>query len=389
MAARRQRIERIEPLPPEEETIHFSFPQPKASGRVVVEAKGLAKSYGDKQVFRDARFIIERGERVALVGHNGAGKSTLIRLLSQTEPPTSGELTIGHNVEIDYFAQDQYKALDPEARIFDDLRSQARGKTDTELRSLLGCFLFSDDDTFKRIGVLSGGERNRYALARMLLAPSNFLLLDEPTNHLDLGTREALSIALNEFEGTLLLVSHDRALLREVCDEFWLVWRQDGKGVVEPFDGDLDDYQRWLLEASRAAVRSSEMPGRPAPAPAPPTSAKGVKAGPAAKAAPAVAAPAPAQSPRDDRKAKAQARAKRAEATRPLRIELAQIDKRLEALAAERAGAEAALATGGLAPADIAEHGRRLNHIAAETAMLEERWLELQEQLEASAAERD
>ena len=169
-----EKIERIE-VPEDERTIHFTFPQPKPSGRIVAEFKNVSKSYGEKNVLRDVSFTIERGDRIALVGVNGAGKSTLIKMLAQIEPVTGGEYALGHNVEIDYFAQDQYKELDTEARMLDDLNMVAP-RSQTELRSLLGSFLFSADDVFKKIGVLSGGERNRYALARMLLHPSNFLL---------------------------------------------------------------------------------------------------------------------------------------------------------------------------------------------------------------------
>src|SRR5213596_3454325 len=175
-----EKMDRIE-IPDEERPIHFSFPQPKPSGRIVAELAGVAKSYGTKEVFRDVSFMIERGDRIALVGVNGAGKSTLIKLLAGVEPLTQGEFRLGHNVQADYFAQDQYKELDQDARIFDDLAELSPRSTQTELRSLLGCFLFSADEVFKRIGVLSGGERNRYALLRMLLHPANFLLLDEPT----------------------------------------------------------------------------------------------------------------------------------------------------------------------------------------------------------------
>ena len=168
-----EKIERIE-VPPDEKTIHFSFPQPNPSGRLVVECHGVAKSYGPKEVFRDANFTIQRGDRIALVGVNGAGKSTLIKLLTGIEPLTEGKLNLGHNVEPDYFAQDQYKELDPASRMLDDLSDVAPQKSITELRGVLGCFLFSEDDVFKPIGVLSGGERNRYALARMLLHPVEF-----------------------------------------------------------------------------------------------------------------------------------------------------------------------------------------------------------------------
>ena len=184
-----EKIERIE-IPPEEKTIHFSFPQPKASGRIVAEFKKVAKAYGDHVVFSDADLIIERGERVSLVGVNGAGKSTMIKILAGAEPVTSGEYILGHNAQPDYFAQDQYKELDQTARLVDDLATVAPRATNTELRGILGCFLFSEDDVFKPIGVLSGGERNRYALARMLMVPSNFMLLDEPTNHLDMRAKD-------------------------------------------------------------------------------------------------------------------------------------------------------------------------------------------------------
>ena len=156
--------------------------------------------------------MIEKGDRIALVGVNGAGKSTLIKLLAGAELPTQGEFRLGHNVQADYFAQDQYKELDAGARMIDDLGAASPRSTQTELRSLLGCFLFSEDDVFKKIGVLSGGERGRYALLRLLLHPANFLLLDEPTNHLDLRAKDVLLEALMDYTGTVVFVSHDRYL---------------------------------------------------------------------------------------------------------------------------------------------------------------------------------
>jgi ATP-binding cassette subfamily F protein 3 len=231
------KIERIE-LPAEEKTIHFTFPQPKPSGRIVAECKGVSKRYGEKLVFQDAGFVIERGDRIALVGVNGAGKSTLIKLLAGAEPLTSGEYTLGHNVGVDYFAQDQYKVLDPESRMLDDLSEAAPRSTQVELRSLLGCFLFSEDDVFKKIGVLSGGERNRYALARMLLRPSNFLLLDEPTNHLDMRAKDVLLDSLKDFNGTVVFVSHDRYFLDKLATRIFEI----GEGEVRVFPGNYEDY---------------------------------------------------------------------------------------------------------------------------------------------------
>jgi ATP-binding cassette, subfamily F, member 3 len=232
-----EKIERIE-IPPDEQTIHFSFPQPKPSGRIVAEFKNVSKSYGAKHVFSEANFVIERGDRIALVGVNGAGKSTMIKLLAGTEPLTSGSYTLGHNAMPDYFAQDQYKELDPEKRMLDDLGDAAPRSTNTELRTLLGCFLFSDDDVFKKIGVLSGGERNRYALARMLLAPSNFLLLDEPTNHLDMRAKDVLLDSLRKYSGTVVFVSHDRYFIDNLAARVFEI--EDGHVHVYP--GNYEDY---------------------------------------------------------------------------------------------------------------------------------------------------
>src|SRR6266852_3962261 len=267
-----EKMEKIE-IPPEEKTIHFSFPQPPASGRAVVEAKDIAKNYGAKHVFSKASFVIERGDRIALVGVNGAGKSTLIKLLAGHEPPTAGELKLGHNVEVDYFAQDQYKALDTDARLLDDLFEAAPRSTQTELRSLLGCFLFSEDDVFKKIGVLSGGERNRYALARMLLHPSNFLLLDEPTNHLDLRAKDVLLESLQNFTGTVVFVSHDRYFIDKLATRVFEI----GEGRVEVFPGNYEDYLRSkespaaepvIAEVSRNGSRPPSASPTPASKPA-------------------------------------------------------------------------------------------------------------------------
>src|SRR5215470_2585914 len=253
-----ERMEKIE-IPPDEKTIHFSFPQPAASGRLVAEAGALAKSYGTKEVFSAVDFVIERGDRIALVGVNGAGKSTLIKLLAGLEPATAGAVRLGHNVQVDYFAQDQYKALDPQVRLLDDLFEVAPRSTQTELRSLLGCFLFSEDDVFKTVGVLSGGERNRYALARMLLHPSNFLLLDEPTNHLDLRAKDVLLESLQQFTGTVIFVSNDRYFIDKLATRVFEI----GEGNVEVFPGNYEDYlwrkngrpQRSPTEAAPEAVR--------------------------------------------------------------------------------------------------------------------------------------
>jgi ATP-binding cassette subfamily F protein 3 len=262
-----EKIERIE-IPPEERTIHFTFPQPKPSGRIVAEFKDVSKSYGETFVFGGVNFIIERGDRIALVGVNGAGKSTLIKLLSGAEPLTSGSYTLGHNAVPDYFAQDQYKELDPNARILDDLSDAAPRSTQTELRSLLGCFLFTEDDVFKRVGVLSGGERNRYALARMLLAPSNFLLLDEPTNHLDMRAKDVLLESLRGYTGTVVFVSHDRYFIDNLATRVFEI----EEGRVHVYPGNYEDYL-WRKQGgpdSPAAKAPPRMPEEPPQVPAEP-----------------------------------------------------------------------------------------------------------------------
>jgi ATP-binding cassette subfamily F protein 3 len=247
-----EKIERIE-IPEEEPVIHFRFPQPQPSGRMVVEAENLSKSYGEKQVLNGVRFGIERGDRVALVGVNGAGKSTLIKLLTGVEAPTSGTVKIGHNVITEYFAQDQYKVLDGSARMLDDISRSALKVPEVELRSLLGCFLFRGDDVFKPLGVLSGGERNRYALARILVSPSNFLLLDEPTNHLDMRAKDVLLEAIAAFSGTVVFVSHDRYFIDRLATR---VLEVEG-GTVVSFEGNYEDYQRRKELAVGSALEES------------------------------------------------------------------------------------------------------------------------------------
>ena len=288
-----EKIERIE-VPPEEKTIHFSFPQPKPSGRIVAEFENVAKVYpatkksdsrtsAEKEVFRNVNFMIEKGDRIALVGVNGAGKSTLIKLLAGAELPTHGEFKLGYNVEADYFAQDQYKELDADARMIDDLGAASPRSTQTELRSLLGCFLFSEDDVFKKIGVLSGGERGRYALLRLLLHPANFLLLDEPTNHLDLRAKDVLLDSLMDYTGTVVFVSHDRYFIDKLATRVFEI----GDGKVEVYPGNYEDYL-WRKQGGNIkqneAIRQQLKEVQPEPPPASNGNGTSLDAAPAAKA---------------------------------------------------------------------------------------------------------
>jgi ATP-binding cassette subfamily F protein 3 len=267
-----EKIERIE-VPEEEATIHFTIPQPPASGRTVIEVTHLSKDYplppvdggpaGVNHVLKDVSFQIDRGDRIALVGANGAGKSTLIRLLSGLEPPTGGKIKLGHNVLADYFAQDQYKVLDPDAVMLDDISGIAPKVPVVELRSLLGCFMFSGDDVFKPLGVLSGGERNRYAMAKMLVSPANMLLLDEPTNHLDLRAKDVLLEAIANFTGTVLFVSHDRYFIDGLATRVFEV--EDHRVHIYP--GNYEDYL-WRKSGGPEKVATSLATSlKPTPAP--------------------------------------------------------------------------------------------------------------------------
>jgi len=312
------------------------------------------------------------GQRIGILGANGQGKSTFVKTVAGDLPALAGTITQGKGLTIGYFAQQELDvlslgdgALMHMVRLARDVGPQAR---EQELRDFLGSFRFIGDMVTQPVGTLSGGEKARLVLAMLVWQRPNLLLLDEPTNHLDLTTREALSMALNEFEGTVMLVSHDRALLREVCDEFWLV----AEGKLKPFDGDLDDYQRWLADQAR---EQSRQPNREA-----------ARAASAPAAPAAAAAPAPAQRPQEDRKAAAAARQQRTEQLKPLRKELNRVDNRLGVLMHDRETLEARMVEPDLTPEQRAEHGKRLKQIGDEIEALEARWLELSTQLDALIA---
>jgi len=402
------RMERIAPVLTASD-FSFEFKEPKSLPNPMLAMSNLEVGYlvqddvdpdtepTRKVIVRHINRSVLAGQRIGILGANGQGKSTLVKTIARSVPALGGEMTEGKGLSIGYFAQQEMDVVHADdtplqhmVRLAKTIGPEGR---EQELRDFLGQFRFVGDMVHQQIGTLSGGEKARLVLASLVWQRPNLLLMDEPTNHLDLNTREALSMALNEFEGTVLLVSHDRALLREVCDEFWLV----SHGAVLPFDGDLDDYQKWLLDTSRAIAR-----GQPAP-PLPgnlndllpggsSASAPRIAKPAAPVAAPVAAAPAPkgpaantrpGAARNDDRKQSAQARSQVAAQTRPLRVEVQQIDARMEKLAAEKAELEASMATGKLSGPEIAEAGRRLAHVGAEVARLEERWLELTEQIEA------
>jgi ATP-binding cassette subfamily F protein 3 len=387
------RMERIAPVLTASD-FSFEFREPKSLPNPMLAISGAECGYliedgsGEperKVIVRDINKTVLAGQRIGILGANGQGKSTLVKTISRSVPMLGGTVTEGKGLSIGYFAQQEMDVVHADDTPLQHMVRLARtvgpeGR-EQELRDFLGQFRFVGDMVHQQVGTLSGGEKARLVLASLVWQKPNLLLMDEPTNHLDLTTREALSMALNEFEGTVMLVSHDRALLREVCDEFWLV----AGGKVLPFDGDLDDYQKWLLETSRAIQRGAPLPPLPGaladiPAAAPPPAARA--AAPAPKAA-AAANTKPGAQRNDDRKQAAHNRSQVAALTRPLRTEVQQIDARLAKLGAEKAEIEATMATGRLAGPEIADAGRRLAHVGAEIAVLEERWLELNERIEA------
>jgi ATP-binding cassette subfamily F protein 3 len=256
-----EKIERIV-LPPERKRIRFKFPEPPKSGRMVVELKGVRKAYGSNVVLDAIDLTIEKEERVALVGHNGAGKSTLMKVLAGGEFQ-GGEMNLGHNVVRDYFAQDQAQELNSEQSVYEEILADAPFDMVPQLRDILGAFLFSGDDIHKKVSVLSGGERNRLALAKMLLRPSNLLLMDEPTNHLDLFSKEVLLGALASFSGTVVFVSHDRHFIDGLATRVVEV----GGGTIHSFMGDYEYYLAKKEETSPPPAGVATSPSAVSPQP--------------------------------------------------------------------------------------------------------------------------
>src|SRR3989441_635430 len=292
----------------ERATVRFRFPEAPRSGREVARLERVSKSYGATSVFPDLSAQVLRGDRIAVIGLNGAGKTTLLKLLAGEIEPDAGAVAAGHNVVTGYFAQHHTERLDAERTILEEVHGLVPTQPQSWVRGVLGSFLFSGDEVDKRIGVLSGGERARVALARLLVVPSNFLLMDEPTNHLDLDSSEALIDALTRYEGTLLFVSHNRSFVNGLATRIW-----EGRGgVIESQPGDLDDWSRRRAEQTASEVQAGS--SRPAP--------QGVQA----------------------RRERALQREQRDKVLGPIKRAVAELEQRIAQLEQEKKAAEAQLA---------------------------------------------
>ena len=412
-----ERMEKIGPVLAEAEfTIEFKEPANLPNPMLAISdaAFGYKDEDGNETtILRGVNRSVLAGQRIGILGANGQGKSTLVKTIAREMGALAGTVTEGKGLNIGYFAQQELDVLRPSENPLEHMIRLARelgpaapaASREQDLRTWLGTFNFSGDMVKHAVGSMSGGEKARLVLAMIVWQRPNLLLLDEPTNHLDLATREALAMALNDFDGTVMLVSHDRHLLRAVCEDFWMV----GRGVVGPFDGDLDDYQRYLLDESKRLREEARQADHHANAAAteasatevaqvvedseenlPQTPVQQAASAPKTESPAAVSAASStgaAADPKEARRLAAAARQQLAEKTKPFKKELEQIDKKLPKLNEQRSELEEKLATPGLAGTDIVEAGKQLSTVNTEIDALEERWLELSEQIEALSAE--
>ena len=378
-----ERMEKIAPVLADAEfTFEFKEPQNLPNPMLAISdaSFGYKVDGVNKVIIRDVNKSVLAGQRIGILGANGQGKSTLVKTIARTMPQLAGTVTEGKGLNIGYFAQQELDVLRSDdnplehmIRLAKDLGpNAAESGREQDLRNFLGTFNFAGDMVKQAVGTMSGGEKARLVLAMIVWQRPNLLLLDEPTNHLDLATREALSMALNEFEGTVMLVSHDRALLRAVCDEFWLV----GRGEIKPFDGDLDDYQRYLLEESKRLREEAKM-----------EEAKSVSVSVSEVAKPTVSiAVEPEKKPvvqtSEQRKLESAKRQEINARTKPLKKQIDQAEKSMAQLQTEKTQLESKLLDP-VSPQEIADIGKKLKVINDELTALEEKWLGWTSEIEA------
>jgi ATP-binding cassette subfamily F protein 3 len=374
-----ERMEKIAPVLADAEfTFEFKEPQnlPNPMLAISEASFGYQVDGVNKVIIKDVNKSVLAGQRIGILGANGQGKSTLVKTIARTMPQISGTVTEGKGLNIGYFAQQELDVLRSDdnplehmIRLAKDLGpNAAESGREQDLRNFLGTFNFAGDMVKQAVGTMSGGEKARLVLAMIVWQRPNLLLLDEPTNHLDLATREALSMALNEFEGTVMLVSHDRALLRAVCDEFWLV----GRGEIKPFDGDLDDYQRYLLEESKRLREEAKMEESKVVSQVVEV-AVSIAVTPKKK---------PVVQTSEQRKLESAKRQEINARTKPLKKQIDQVEKSMAQLQSDKTELEAKLLEP-ISPSDIAEIGKKLKVINDELASLEEKWLGWTSEIEA------
>jgi ATP-binding cassette subfamily F protein 3 len=374
-----ERMEKIAPVLADAEfTFEFKEPQnlPNPMLAISEASFGYRVDGANKVIIKDVNKSVLAGQRIGILGANGQGKSTLVKTIARTMPQLSGTVTEGKGLNIGYFAQQELDVLRSDdnplehmIRLAKDLGpNAAESGREQDLRNFLGTFNFAGDMVKQAVGTMSGGEKARLVLAMIVWQRPNLLLLDEPTNHLDLATREALSMALNEFEGTVMLVSHDRALLRAVCDEFWLV----GRGEIKPFDGDLDDYQRYLLEESKRLREEAKV-----------EEAKVVSGViETASSIPVASEKKAVVQTSEQRKLESAKRQEINARTKPLKKQIDQVEKSMAQLQSEKTGLEAKLLEP-ISPSDIADIGKKLKVINDQLDSLEEKWLGWTAEIEA------